>query len=146
MSFEHMLPDTSMTRTMVVWLAGTAAIGDRPADREDERRECGREQGERQVPPPARRARARGADEREAGVADARRTSPAQAPRVDADQQRDAREEQQETGPQEGHGIRPAPASEMTAPASSSPRPTAANTPVSSICSGRTTKAVSIWS
>ena len=26
MSSEHMLPDTSMTRTIVVWLAGTAAI------------------------------------------------------------------------------------------------------------------------
>ena len=26
MSFEHMLPDTSMTSTIVVWLAGTLAI------------------------------------------------------------------------------------------------------------------------
>ena len=51
---EHMLPDTSMTRTIVVWLVGTRGDRDRPADREAQRGERHREQRERQVPPPAR--------------------------------------------------------------------------------------------
>ncbi len=61
-----------------------AGDGDRPADAEGEGCEGQREQCERQVPPPARRPRLGGMDERQARIADAPRPAPAQAPDVDA--------------------------------------------------------------
>ena len=61
---------------------------DRPAEREDERARRPREQRERQVAAQPRRAGRRVADERQARVADAGRPAPAQAPDVDADEQR----------------------------------------------------------
>src|SRR4029079_13441738 len=93
----------------------------------------------------ARRSRTRGVDERQARIADAAPPSAAERPDVDADRDRDERQEQEQAGPDERHGNLPANARDRTAPATSSPRLTAANTPVSSISSGRTTKAVSIW-
>ena len=143
MSSEHMLPDTSMTSTIVVWLVGTLAIAIGRPIAEAQGGQRHREQREREVPSQPSGAGLRRMDEREARIADAGRPPATQAPDVDADQQRHGGEEEQEARPQEGHGRRPSQASDAMAPASSSARPAPARTAVSSMSSGRTTSAVS---
>ena len=123
MSVEHMLPETSIARMIVAWLAGHAEHDHGPAERDHERRDARGEQREREVPPQARRAGPGRADQRQARVARGSRAPPALAPEVDGDQDRDEEDERKQADPQERHGSLPDHASDSAPPMTSSPQP-----------------------
>ena len=106
MSVEHMLPDTSIARMIVVRVGGHAEHDHGPAERDHQGRDRRREQRERQVAPQPRRAGHGRPDQRQARVA-RRRPPPALAPQVDRDQHRDDEHERQQPDPQERHGSLP---------------------------------------
>ena len=140
MSVEHMLPDTSIARMIVAWLAGTLSTTTGRPSATTSAATAGREQ--RRTGGGGAGARLRGiaaADQRQARVARGRRPPTPLAPEVDGDQQRDDEQRGRAGRPQERHGSRPAHASDRMPPTTSSISPRAANSAVTSSGSLRTT-------
>ena len=116
MSVEHMLPETSIVRMIVVWLVGHGHDRDRPAEGHDEGAERDEEQGERAGGAAAREVPGCGRRESGSGSSSGRRRAPAPAQAPDVDRPIRSRHgspasDQQRPSPQEApSGAAPRPA------------------------------------